>query len=167
MREITYIKRTNERFDKFVDAMNKKEMEQKPTKWYNRKSVFYYKNYREGVLFGDNTQITYLKDRNILSSLRYNKECYSLESMFDTAYKDLNDMKEAKMIEGITGENKKAYKLVNDDIEVFVYQNILGDFPKGSRLLIRKANLPVIVEYKGEIIKIVLPFVNVQEFKEV
>ena len=161
VKEVTYIKREKAKLDKFVECLNKQDAEN--SKSYKTKLI--YKNYKDGVIFGTDTTLTYLKDNFVYSARR--NACDIIESFFDNTYRSIYDYMEAAIIKGSTNHHKKVLKLVNGDKAVFINETLVGDIPKGAKFYILKEKNPVIVLYNNEIIKVVFPILGADGFVEV
>lgn len=147
----TFEKREGEALDKFVDALNNADEAKKPVR-------LVFSAFRDGVLFGSDCEVTYLKNNTITGASRDGNRF--LANLFEQAYADLKTYEEATIERGSTPCFKKALRLTGKSKQAFVNEKIIRDIPKGSRFLIKKHNLPVLVMYEDTIIKIVLPFVN-------
>lgn len=157
VKQITFEKRAKDDFETFCKALNKQD----ETKKF---SGLIWKNYKDGVIFGDNTHLTFLKDSFMVSA---RPDCYALGQIFDNAYKSLDEYEEATFTRGTTPYHKKTLKVVGRKNTAYLNEALVGDIPKGSKFYVLKHNYPVLIVYNDEIIKVVLPFIGCDDkFKE-
>ena len=102
VKEATYVKRTGEDFDKFLKALNGDN---------KSRSALLCKSYNGGVIFGDQTHLSFIKNVNILSVAPEAREYYALSTIFDEAYRHFDEYKEATITRGSTDYFKKALML--------------------------------------------------------
>lgn len=159
VKQITFEKRAKDDFETFCKALNKQD----ETKKF---SGLIWKNYKDGVIFGDNTHLTFLKDSFMVSA---RPDCYALGQIFDNAYRSLDEYEEATFTRGTTPYHKKTLKVSGRKKTAYLNEALVGDIPKGAKFYVYNHKTPVLVVYNGEIIKFICPFLmagNESKFTE-
>lgn len=152
MREKAYFARLEKDYNKFVEALTN-------AKRFST-TLYPFCNFKEGVLFGNEHGVSYIKYKNIDEDGR---KCFTIEQMFESFGRMINsdECEEATATAGTytyDGKEKKAIRLTSKKYEVFLNDKILGAYPDGARFYITGVKNPVAVVYNGDIIKVVCPF---------
>lgn len=151
-----YNKEIQKNIDRFVSGLNK--MYEKSGNIDIHKE-FIFCSYKNGVIFGNNTNLTYAKNQSILSAHKADITTGAAQ-VFDSIYNSLNMYKKAEFVKGSTPFYNKAIQFKAGKKTAVINEKLLGNVPKETEFYIYSEKSPVLAIYQGEIIKIVLPILH-------
>ena len=151
-----YNKETQKNIDRFVSGLNK--MYEKNGNIDIDKNYLFC-SYKNGVIFGSNTNLTYTENNYILSAHKADEKP-GIAQFFDSVYRSLNMYKKADFVKGSTTFDKKAIQFKAGKKTAVINEKLIGNLPKDTEFYIYNEKSPVLAIYQGQIIKIVLPIIH-------